>query len=544
MMHRFSPLLGSSGVQESEDEALQTATPPEKKRNPKQQAKHSQDQDQNITTNQQRRRSWVEQAKRPQTSPHQHTGSVKEKDKPKRGHVPKQLETHRFVSPSVSDSEPQSGISKATQKTRGRPKKIRQALDISKGSGKEFKTGATKKINTRKRQNDKHIQTQTASDLENEGVPAKRAKKPKGPTSQFSKSATSPKHSLSDLEDSTGQQNFESSSPDLEDDRSRGSSKSEHWDELVKDNNVDLSKTFKQRRISKHIPKDSSSSSELGSNKKPPVKRPIKRKPKLEHVSQDSKKSEKGEGMRSKTGPIECKVCSRLIRCKAVMERHMLTHTGEKPFECYDCGRRYTSSSNLRIHQRSHTGKMDYSCEQCGQKFTHLSYLKRHLLRHSDKRQHMCDQCGKGFFHKYHLERHLLVHSGKMPYACDKCDATFNRTDYLSLHMRNVHLSEDGEREMKAKPNKPFKCDICEKAFTTGTSLESHRRVHTGVTPYTCAICQRKFKQSSQMNAHVRTHSGEKPHTCDVCGIKFSRKNYVRIHKEKKHLANNVFQQS
>ncbi|KAI4883253.1 hypothetical protein NFI96_001951 [Prochilodus magdalenae] len=167
---------------------------------------------------------------------------------------------------------------------------------------------------------------------------------------------------------------------------------------------------------------------------------------------------------RKQEGPFECTICGRSIRCQAIMQRHMLTHTGEKPFECDECGRRYTSMSNLRIHQQSHTGKMDYSCEECGQKFTHLSYLKRHLLRHSGKKLHMCDQCGKGFIQKYHLNRHLLVHSGKMPYACDKCNASFNRTDYLSLHMRNVHLIEGSGSESMAKPKKPHKCDLCMQA--------------------------------------------------------------------------------
>ncbi|XP_072518964.1 uncharacterized protein [Salminus brasiliensis] len=573
-----APLLGSSDDQESEDEPLVTPPPPGKKRIRKQQGRSSRKPGDEITSVGDRKTLWrrgcLKQAKRPQMSPRQDTESDEEKEKPKRDCEAKRANSHRSVSTVASYSEPQSGISKTLQKKKSRPNKRNPEQDVLERSDKESKTDSTKKRDTRKQQNNKHISTETAS------VPALRGKKT--PTSKTSKSrcSTTPAltassdHSLSDLEDTAGRQETKNSyqlygsSPDLEDDGSRGSSKSEHLDELVEDSDDEAelsslkhnSKRFRHKR-SKHSTEDLFSSSELEDVEKQPVKRRIKKTPKRwRGASADSdllewpmdassarplaKTKVKGESKRRQTGPIECKVCGRLIRCQAVMKRHMLTHTGEKPFECDDCGRRYTSSSNLRIHQQSHTGKMDFSCEECGHKFTHLPYLKRHLLRHSGNRQHMCDQCGKGFIQKYHLERHLLVHSGKMPYACDQCDASFNRTDYLSLHMRNVHLSEGNEKEIKAKPSKPFKCNVCEKAFITRTSLEVHIRVHTGVTPFTCSICQRKFKQSSQMNAHMRTHSGEKPHACDVCGIKFSRKYHVRIHKEKKHLAKNSFQQS
>ncbi|XP_022539328.2 zinc finger protein 782 [Astyanax mexicanus] len=407
------------------------------------------------------------------------------------------------------------------------------------------------KGDTKQRQNRKHIPTETGSNTKNEGVPAKRAKKLKVPTSKTRHSTTpagasSPNHSSSDLEDAAGQKKTENS--DMEYDVSIGSSISESWDVPVSNNEVEFSslkqntKMLIQSRKSKDCSKDNT--------EKLPVKRRNKNTLKQRtYVSLDSdhlecpisgfsarpliKKKEKSKEKRRKKDPTQCKHCSRLIKGRVAMERHMLTHTGEKPFECYDCGRRYSNSSNLRIHQQSHTGKMDYSCEQCGQKFTHLSYLKVHLLRHSDKRPHTCDQCGKGFIQKYHLKRHLLVHSDKIPYTCDKCDATFNRMDCLRLHMRSVHLINCNE----IKPNKPFKCDMCEKAFTTRTSLEMHSRIHTGITPFSCSICQRKFKQSSQMHSHMRTHSGEKPYACDICGMKFLRKNYVRIHKEKKHLS-------
>ncbi|KAI5624799.1 zinc finger protein 239-like [Silurus asotus] len=243
-------------------------------------------------------------------------------------------------------------------------------------------------------------------------------------------------------------------------------------------------------------------------------------------------KNKEGQSPR-KAVPIECEICGRNIRCKAILERHMLSHTGEKPFECDVCGKHYTSSSNLRIHQLSHSGKMDYTCNLCGQKFTHLPYLKRHLLRHSGRKMHICEHCGKGFIQKYHLLRHILVHTKQMPHVCNKCGMSFNRTDYLKQHLRSVHLIESSTH--KTKSEKLFKCETCGKSFASLTTLETHKRVHTAAKPYSCIVCLRHFKQSSHLYSHMFTHSSEKPHACNLCKLKFSRKTYLQKHKEKMH---------
>ncbi|KAF4085635.1 hypothetical protein AMELA_G00097290 [Ameiurus melas] len=235
-----------------------------------------------------------------------------------------------------------------------------------------------------------------------------------------------------------------------------------------------------------------------------------------------------------KAVPIECKICGRSIRCKAILERHMLSHTGEKPFGCDECGKHYTSSSNLRIHQLSHSGKMDYVCNECGQKFTHLPYLKRHLLRHAGKKMHICEHCGKGFIQKYHLLRHLLVHTKQTPHICDRCGMSFNRTDNLRLHLHSVHQIERDLPE--AKPEKLYTCETCTKSFVSQASLEIHKRIHTGAMPYSCTVCSRQFKQSSHLYSHMFTHAREKPHACNLCELKFTRRTYLRKHKERVHV--------
>ncbi len=54
---------------------------------------------------------------------------------------------------------------------------------------------------------------------------------------------------------------------------------------------------------------------------------------------------------------------------------------------------------------------------------------------------------------------------------------------------------------------KPHECDICSKAFSTSSSLNTHRRIHSGEKPHVCDTCDKRFTASSNLYYHKLTHS-------------------------------------
>ena len=54
---------------------------------------------------------------------------------------------------------------------------------------------------------------------------------------------------------------------------------------------------------------------------------------------------------------------------------------------------------------------------------------------------------------------------------------------------------------------KPHACDVCGKAFSTSSSLNTHRRIHSGEKPHQCGVCGKRFTASSNLYYHRMTHS-------------------------------------
>lgn len=51
---------------------------------------------------------------------------------------------------------------------------------------------------------------------------------------------------------------------------------------------------------------------------------------------------------------------------------------------------------------------------------------------------------------------------------------------------------------------RPHQCDICQKAFKDASTMNVHKRQHSGESPYLCHLCGRRTKQASNLRSHYR----------------------------------------
>ena len=119
---------------------------------------------------------------------------------------------------------------------------------------------------------------------------------------------------------------------------------------------------------------------------------------------------------------------------------------------------------------------------------------------------------------------HSRIHSGEKPYKCHMCDKAFSASGSLNTHMR-VHTGD-----------KRYKCLLCNKSFGQSSQLQSHKRhIHSNRRPYHCPYCGKLFKTNSDLKRHVRIHTGAKPYSCRHCSESFRRTDQLKTHLLKSH---------
>lgn len=136
----------------------------------------------------------------------------------------------------------------------------------------------------------------------------------------------------------------------------------------------------------------------------------------------------------------ECPHCSRQFGHRGKLNRHLLSHTGEKPFPCHLCEIRFKSNYALQRHVNSHSGAKPYFCQDCEKAFS----SKEHLMRHLKGRKHQpiaCEKCKATFLRVCSYRTHqctpvpLPTISTVSPPICPTCNRGFTSALKLSLHL-------------------------------------------------------------------------------------------------------------
>eukprot|EP00808_Paulinella_micropora_P003918 g73416.t1 len=221
-------------------------------------------------------------------------------------------------------------------------------------------------------------------------------------------------------------------------------------------------------------------------------------------------------GMGSEKDTFHCLRCVQSFKSANALNLHMRTHQNDLPFQCRECGALFHYALDLKAHyNRKHVGQQPFKCEVCGTAFRTLRSMTIHMKAHSGNltaKPLSCPHCNRTFGHGGQLKEHIRrAHTGERPYKCQLCPKAFARSSDLTIHIR-CHTGE-----------KAYNCTECSKAFATKTNLKTHMRTHTGEKPYKCSSCVRAYARSDSLRDHIRRHhTGERPFNCSFCPARFA----------------------
>ncbi|XP_064424148.1 POZ-, AT hook-, and zinc finger-containing protein 1 [Latimeria chalumnae] len=165
---------------------------------------------------------------------------------------------------------------------------------------------------------------------------------------------------------------------------------------------------------------------------------------------------------------VGCEVCGKVFRDVYHLNRHKLSHSGEKPYACPVCGLRFKRKDRMSYHVRSHDGSVGkpYVCISCGKGFSRPDHLNGHIKQvHTSERPHKCQTCNASFATRDRLRSHLACHEDKVP--CQVC-GKYLRAAYMVDHLKK---HSEGPSNF---------CSICNRGFSTASYLRVHVKTHHG----------------------------------------------------------------
>ncbi|KAJ6640607.1 PR domain zinc finger protein 5 [Pseudolycoriella hygida] len=195
----------------------------------------------------------------------------------------------------------------------------------------------------------------------------------------------------------------------------------------------------------------------------------------------------------AKTQPGLCEICNKTFRnIKSHKSNHLPPEVitlveGRLQYRCLKC-------ELLLSTKKSYLDHVHRDCNN-GESLENSNYAAHHLTLRTQK-TFLCNICGHVFNRKHSLQIHQLsVHAKKRDFKCQFCEKSFS-TEYLKKCHEKKHL---GMSEVI--------CDLCGFKFTCKQILRKHiMGVHQNYRPFQCQLCDKRFKTSHSRNYHVNTH--------------------------------------
>jgi KRAB domain-containing zinc finger protein len=229
--------------------------------------------------------------------------------------------------------------------------------------------------------------------------------------------------------------------------------------------------------------------------------------------------------------PHECIQCGKQDFCLQRLQKHIDNFRGPcHNNQCTQCHDFFKSHQDYKVHvEKIHFGIWKYRCDDCEKVFDSIQASREHRLEAHKRKQPlkhtvptMCDICGK-VLKGSSIPNHMkLVHMSELPDTpCPHCGKIVKE---LQRHIKRSH--------------EKLTCDLCGKLVPPGHMLRHNDQYHTAPEErrYKCEVCNKGFSTKQRLTDHVHTHTGEKPYTCQYCGKGFANSSGCRLHVRFTHL--------
>ena len=198
-----------------------------------------------------------------------------------------------------------------------------------------------------------------------------------------------------------------------------------------------------------------------------------------------------------------CSVCFKDFPTSRRLDNSLCSHTGERRFLCSyaGCGMSFSRRDTARVHESRIHGPRQHTCSECPRSFALKNELNRHVLSHKGERHFLCSYagCDMSFSRPDTARAHERRIYEPRQYACSECPSSF----VLETELHDHYRSHTGERPFQCS------YAGCGMSFPRRDTARVHeRRIH-GPRQHTCSECPRSFALKNELNRHVLSHTSK-----------------------------------
>ncbi|XP_041470536.1 uncharacterized protein LOC121420075 isoform X1 [Lytechinus variegatus] len=216
------------------------------------------------------------------------------------------------------------------------------------------------------------------------------------------------------------------------------------------------------------------------------------------------------EEMRSPR-PFKCQLCDSTFLEEAHLQIHVEIHSMDGPWGCVICKRKLKQRAHLLEHVYVHWGYKPFACRYCPMDFMRAYDAERHMLSHKQRRGRTEEprqranndldgsHAGQGNESKASILEDLLTkpQSHNDDINEERGGMFKDLGDSIApLPVVPLRCPDDGK-------NRPYACELCDRAFTAKSSLREHLFLHFG-KPYPCDFCERQFTRKTYLISHMK----------------------------------------